>query len=211
MSTLVSRRTLLVASAGALMSSATSFDVEAKQDGRAVPPIPLFLRVVGLDGNAVAEPALVDKSVEAATSVFGQHGVAFFEAKARTTVEAKFADVITRDDRDAFAAIWLPGVINVFVVRKLEDVDEPGRARMGVAWRCLRDLKKKYVIVAAYAREVVLAHELGHFLGNPHSKVKNNLMSYDHDEGGVVFIDGGQARVARATARQLFAAKMLTR
>ncbi len=211
MSTLVSRRTLLVGGAGALMSSATSFDVDAKQDGDAVPPIPLFLRVVGLDGSAVAEPALVDKSVEAATRIFGQHGVSFFEAEARTMVEAKFADVITRDDRDAFAALWLPGVINVFVVRKLGDVDEPGRARMGVAWRCLRDLEKKYVIVAAYAREVVLAHELGHFLGNGHSKIKNNLMSYDHDESGGVFIDRDQARVARATARQLFAAKKLAR
>lgn len=82
---------------------------------------------------------------------------------------------------------------------------------MGVAWRCLRDLEKKYVLVAAYAREMVLAHELGHFLGNPHSNVKNNLMSYDHDEHGLVFIDGTQARVARATARQLFAKKKLTR
>ena len=33
-----------------------------------------------------------------------------------------------------------------------------------------------------------LAHELGHFLGNGHAYVKNNLMSYERD-GGEVFLD----------------------
>ena len=54
----------------------------------------------------------------------------------------------------------------------------------------------------------VMVTLLGHFLGNPHSYVKNNLMSYDRD-GGKVFLDDAQGQKARKTARALFASKEL--
>jgi hypothetical protein len=69
-------------------------------------------------------------------------------------------------------------------------------------------LKQRYVIVSSAARETTLAHELGHFLGNPHSFVKNNLMSYERD-GGQVFLDESQGAISRKTARLLFAKKEL--
>ena len=209
MSTVLSRRTLLMASAGGLVGATSSLQAAARSDSDTVPPVPLFVRVVTVDGSAVVNAAVVDDAITQAVGIFGEHGLSFVEARPRATIDPAFADVITRDDRDRFAALVLPGMVNVFVVRKLEDVDEPGRVRMGVAWRCLRDLEKKYVLVASYARAKVMAHELGHFLGNPHSKVKNNLMSYEHEEGARVFLDAAQARVAKATARQLFASKKL--
>jgi hypothetical protein len=209
------RRSLLVAGASAMLArrarAAGHGDGTGSADAHAsIPSIPLFVRIVSTPSGAVAAPAFVDASLTEAARIFGEHGLAFVERRARGAVDASHADVVSRADRDAFAALLLPGAINVFVVRTLEDVDEPGRRRMGVAWRCLRDLEKKYIVLAAYARPAVLAHELGHFLGNPHSKVRNNLMSYEHDEGARVVLAPAQARVARETARRLFAEERLS-
>lgn len=172
--------------------------------------VPLFIRIVTVEGTPVAERSLLDDQLTVAAPIYAEHALAFAEAKPRANVVAR-ADVITREDRDSFASLYEPGAINVFVVRHLEDVDEPGRTRMGVAWRCRQDLAKKVVIMAAYARPAVLAHELGHFLGNPHSKVKNNLMSYEHEEGARIFLDAMQGGRARQTARDLFASGALKR
>jgi hypothetical protein len=103
----------------------------------------------------------------------------------------------TRADRDALASELETGVINVFVVESLRDVDEPDRYRMGVCWR--RGDGKPFVIVASNARPTVLAHELGHFFGNGHSTVPNNVMSYVRTDAEV-FFDAKQIGVIRATA-----------
>jgi hypothetical protein len=65
---------------------------------------------------------------------------------------------------------------------------------MGVAWTFGQ--ATRYVILAAYAKEAVLAHELGHYLGNPHSAVPDNVMSYER-KGGELFFDEAQGRVMR--------------
>jgi hypothetical protein len=116
----------------------------------------------------------------------------------------------TRADRDALADAMQPGVANVFVVASLRDVDTPALMRMGVCWRKLSNLAKRYVIVASSAMPTTLAHELGHFLGNGHAYVKNNLMSYERD-GGKVFLDVAQARRSRTTAARLLSARELVR
>lgn len=170
-----------------------------------VPPVPLLVRAIR--GLAV-EP--LGGWLTNANEVYAPHHLSFVEAAAaRADLVGVPAEVVTRADRDAYAGLLVPGAVNVFVVERLMDVDEPGRTRMGVAWRCLRDLEKRYVIVAAYAKPFVLAHELGHFLGNPHSKVRNNLMSYEHDEGVRPFLDDAQGATARTAALTLFAEKKL--
>jgi hypothetical protein len=82
-------------------------------------------------------------------------------------------------------------------VESLRDVDEPDRYRMGVCWR--RGDGKPYVIVSATARPTVLAHELGHFFGNGHSSVPNNVMSYIRTDAEV-FFDAKQIAIVRSTA-----------
>ena len=112
----------------------------------------------------------------------------------------------SRADRDALARYAERSVIDVFVVRTLEDVDTPGILRMGVCWQ---GPGRRYVVVAQSARPTVLAHELGHFFGNhEHSKTKNNLMSYDRD-GGTVFLDDGQKAVIRSVSAQYLTSGLL--
>lgn len=171
-------------------------------------------RKIDKDGKSTLEPVVartfIDEQLAQTNAIFGEWKIRFVEASASRNLDAKHAQLETRADRDAVADAMLAGVINVFFVDSLRDVDDPKNFRMGVTWRKLSNLKKKYVIVAASAQKTTMAHELGHFLGNDHSSVKNNLMSYDRD-GAKVFLDATQAAKARKTATALFALKELTK
>ena len=87
------------------------------------------------------------------------------------------------------------------VVSSLRDVDEPERMRMGVCWGPRAEQSARFVVVSSIARPSVLAHELGHYHGLPHSRVRNNVMSYDRDPGSEIAFDEAQARTIRASAR----------
>ena len=125
---------------------------------------------------------------------------------------AAHAELETRADRHALARFMRPRAINWFVVASLRDVDEPSRFRQGVHWRPrLRGAPggAHFVIVSAIAGPTVLAHELGHFFGNPHSTVPGNLMSYDRGEGPPV-LDAVQRQRIAARAREMLASGELT-
>lgn len=153
----------------------------------------------------VVDDAWIGKQVDAANGLFGLIGVTF-----RWTLEKVLpdtnAEMHTRSDRDALTPLTEPGVIDVFVVRALEDVDEPGRYRRGVCWTGRGG--KRFIVLSRIAPPTVLAHELGHFFGNPHSTEKNNVMSYDRD-GGSIFFDERQAATTARFSREFFASGRL--
>ncbi|MBX3263688.1 MAG: hypothetical protein KF782_28710 [Labilithrix sp.] len=148
-------------------------------------------------GERVVDDAWVERQIDDANGFFAPLGTRF-----RWTIEKELAEphgeLHARADRDALTPLTETNVIDVFVVRALEDVDEPGRYRMGVCWTGRGG--KRFIVVARTARPTVLAHELGHFFGNrQHSTVVNNLMSYTRD-GGTVFLDARQiATIQRST------------
>ncbi|NUN16304.1 MAG: matrixin family metalloprotease [Myxococcales bacterium] len=86
--------------------------------------------------------------------------------------------VKTKDDRDRLGegGRYNKGVIAVFLVHELHDVDKPGVIR-GVHWRHRSRPEQRWVIVSKIAPFLVLAHELGHFFGLPHSKETGSLMN----------------------------------
>ena len=175
-------------------------------------PIPLRIwvaqRVVeGEAPSAVVTATFVSDQLSEANRLFGGFDLSF-EDRVEHGLIVNLTDLETRADRNALAGQLAKGSCNVFFVGRLRDVDDPQLNRMGVMWRNLANLKQKYVIVSSQARETTLAHELGHYLGNGHSGVKNNLMSYERD-GGEVFLDEKQGAKARKTARALFASKEL--
>jgi hypothetical protein len=179
--------------------------VHAKKPEAAIPALPVIVAVAqqpGPDGapQPVRDRAWVDAQLAQAERLFGVHGVRF-EARAVRPLDARFARLETKDDRDALASELAPGVVNVFVVASLRDVDDPTLLRMGVHWRKRKALSKHYVIVSSTAMPTTLAHELGHFFGNGHSQVVNNVMSYQRTDDSAVFFDELQARKIRSFAR----------
>lgn len=109
--------------------------------------------------------------------------------------------------RDALATLAKPQRINVFLVEALRDAEVKDVYRLGVTWDSRIAPLRRYVILAADAKDSSLAHELGHFFGIPeHSPTKNNLMSYDRDDD-LVFLDDGQKARIRAGAARLLASK----
>ena len=149
----------------------------------------------GADGKSVATGDWLASQLASAEAVFAPFGVAFAKT-AGTSLGAGVARVETRADRDAFAGQAMPHSIDVFVVESLRDVDEPDTMRRGVHWHAPSGTH--YVILVGTAPPGVLAHELGHYFGNPHSKVVDNVMSYERSEPGAhVFFDADQgARIA---------------
>ncbi len=192
---------------------------ESRAEGRTtapakLPSLPIRPRIAVVSSTGtepkskpIVDAAFVAEQLENAQRLFGAFGVGFALDDARD-LDAKHLALETRSDRDALA-VWLDSTaINVFFVESLRDVDNPDRYRMGVTWRKLTDLKKKYIVVASSARPTTMAHELGHYFGLDHTSVKNNLMSYDRD-GGTVFLDQKQGAIIRTRADYFYGSKEL--
>jgi hypothetical protein len=212
---LIALRALVVAAVAAplalawpsLAESAAIASLPERPDDAPLPTVPLSIAVARDVTDAGVAPVQNDAWIAAQLAeverLFTPYGLSFATVESRAIAPAQ-AHAETRRDRDAFAAALHPGVVNVFVVASLRDVDDPSRMRMGVCWSPRGDSVARYVIVSSIARPSVLAHELGHYFGNPHSKVPNNVMSYDRTAGVAPFFDDAQGKVLRRTARALF-------
>jgi hypothetical protein len=177
----------------------TSGEKRAMADDEPVLTMPVAVRAVSIDGERVVDDAWVEAEWAAVDRLYAGIGIRFDRRWAEPLPETS-ARLETKEDRDALGEHFVDGKINVFFVKALLDIDEIGRIRMGVCWRT--PARKRFVAVASNAKPTVLAHELGHFLGNGHSKVVDNVMSYDRT-GGPVFFDAVQKKTMRATALQL--------
>ena len=156
-------------------------------------------------GARVVDDAWVNAQIDEANRLFAPLGTRF-----RWTLEKELAEphgeMHTRADRDALTPLTERDAIDVFLVRALEDVDEPGRMRMGVCWTGRGG--KRFLVVSRIAAPSVLAHELGHFFGNPHSQVLNNVMSYSRD-GSPPFFDAVQMATIKRSSSQFIASGRL--
>lgn len=200
-------QTAVLASAGFSNSAFAHQKKSAAQAPAPIPALPLAISIALENNQPVRNDDWIDAQIAEAAALFSLCGVSFKKAQSRT-MDSRYAHLQTRKDRDALKEEMAKGHINVMVVNTLKDVDDPSLYRMGVHWRPQSDLKKHFVIVAASAMQTTLAHELGHFFGNGHSSVKNNVMSYDRD-GGNVFFDNAQQTKIKNFARIYIRSKEL--
>lgn len=198
----VRRRPLL---AFAATSALIGTDAFAKKDVD-VPALALDIAIAQFEGQPVVSDEWVNRQVSEAQRLMSAHGVTVGLVERRTLGEDR-AVLENADDRDAMSQHLAPKVINAFIVKSLRDVDKPDRFIRGVRWRNRRDLRKDYVILATIAGPFTLCHELGHFLGNGHSYVVNNVMSYKHEDYDKIAFDKSQGNKMRLVARRLLATK----
>jgi len=116
------------------------------------------------------------RHVAHANKHFAKIGVGFV-LRPTIRLPAAHRHLRTRGDRDALVKRTArDGSISLFLVDRLDNVDEPGEIR-GVHWRYRADRRRRAVILSTKARTWVLTHELGHFFGLPHSRFDISLMN----------------------------------
>jgi hypothetical protein len=175
----------------------------ARASARAIVRLGLAVHVAREEGEPVADEAFIDRQLETANRIFAPYGVQF-ERRERHERDARAARMETRGDRDALGAFVRAHWINVFVVASLMDVDEPQHVRRGVHWHSASHAPAHYLILSRISFDAVLAHELGHFLGNPrHSETPGNLMSYHHTDVLPFLDEPQQRRLQRSVAAYL--------
>lgn len=137
----------------------------------------LAVHVITLEGEPVVGVAWLRAQVAAANRLFAAIGVAFEVVRVEAEDGAR-ADVVTRLDRDHLGrADFDRGVVHVYVVRSLADVDVPGEVIRGVHWRDRSGGGRRWIILSSIAEAQVLPHELGHFFGLPHSRYRESIMN----------------------------------
>ncbi len=141
----------------------------------------LAVHVVTSDGTPQGEPVQtplwLHDQVAHANALFAAISVGF-EVASVDAQPAAVGDVQTRGDRDQLGkAIFTRGVVHVFVVERLADVDIDGEVIRGVHWRYRPDTAKRWIILSSIGSSTVMAHELGHFFGLPHSTYRVSIMN----------------------------------
>jgi hypothetical protein len=159
-------------------------------------------------GVRVVDDAWVEAQIAEANRLFEPLGTRFRWVHEKPLPDAN-ASMHSRGDRDALTSLTEKnGFVDVFLVRELEDVDEPGTYRRGVCWTGRGG--KRFIIVSQIAGGSVLAHELGHFFGNPHVQVTDNLMSYSRTPGTPPFLEDEQkVRIQNFSARFLASGRLI--
>jgi hypothetical protein len=176
--------------AALVVAAALGFAVPAI--ARAPVTLGIVFHVAEVDGHPVADDAFLDARLERANQLYAPYGVAFAKKKV-VPLGAAHAVLETRADRDALGAFVKRGTIDCFVVRSFRDVDDPRELRRGVHWRT-RAGASFVILSATFGGPTVLAHELGHYLGNPrHSEAPGNLMN-PQDPGETPVLDAAQLR-----------------
>lgn len=149
-------------------------------------------------GKPLADTGWLSAEIDTAEGLFAPFGVHFARVDG-APLDARMAHMETRDDRNALASHVTAHEIDVFVVGSLRDVDDPAQIRHGVHWHAPSGAH--YLILTASASPNVLAHELGHYFGNSHSHVLDNVMSYERS-GAPVFFDAEQGKRIAGRARE---------
>jgi len=170
--------------------------------------VPVLFHVAPGPTGPVVDATFLKAQLAHANTVFLELGIELVAVEVRQEPQ-QGARLVSRADRDRLARLLSPRVLNVFVVATLMDVDEPGRERRGVHWRVRRDPRLHFVVVSAISGPYVLAHELGHYFGNPeHSQTPGNLMSYLHTEA-VPMLDSEQRERVWATLQRMLTQREL--
>ena len=169
--------------------------------------IPLRFRVVHIGGRPTKSKRWLARQIRVANRVFAPTGLRF-QAAGVAPLSGEHAVLDDRHDRNQLSRYLERGVVNVYVVGDMRDVDNQNEWRRGVHWRLPWQPDQHFLVLTSIAPPTTLAHELGHYFGNRrHRMIRGNIMSYDH--GPRPRFDPDQERRVRDTARTLLRSHQL--
>lgn len=194
--------------ASTFVAAASSCPVESKHC------FGISAHIVEAEGQSVQTPAWFASHVEQANLLFAPIGVGF-EVIEADMLDASAADIDDRGERDRLGRTqFTRGVIHVFLVRRLADVDIAGEVIRGVHWRDRADRDRRWIILSSIASSRVLAHELGHFFGLRHATDQRSIMNKEPGEipwSERMFIDTEYRRMKARTRAMLESGALVER
>ena len=136
------------------------------------------LFVVLEDGEPVQSAKWWAAEAARANDLFAPMDVGF-ELAAVHFIGAGWAHIDNRLTRDRLGRRDRePGLVHVFMVRQLDDVDIEGNLLYGVHWRDRGRAGQRWIILSARdGSATTFAHEAGHYFGLPHSSYAVSIMN----------------------------------
>ena len=190
-------------------------DVGALDDIPTASKLQLGVRVFAVedDQHAAASREWFQARIRHANRLFGVIGVEF-RVVSWERVHAASAAVGTRAERDALGAERAhQGQVDVYLVRRLTDVDAPPNEIRGVHWRLRRNTSARWIIMSEISGSMVLAHELGHFFSLPHGAEVTSIMNKRPRERprweNRVFTSGEQVVMRAALEKMLVSGRLV--
>ncbi len=137
----------------------------------------VHLHVVTREGEWAQSPEWLATQLAEANRHFEKIHSAFKIVDA-DEIGREWAHIATREQRDDLGRNrFSRGVIHLFLIEQLDDVDAPGEQIRGLHWRQRSKISKRWVLLSKIAPTMVLAHEFGHFFGLPHSTYAASIMN----------------------------------
>lgn len=167
--------------AAAQSASAAAGDSSTKHRKRAESSQTTYHFAIRLLATEATRDAWIARQIAYANDRYADVGIAFhLQAKEKLDPAFRVVDGAQARDRVGRHAVRRGEILWV-VPERLVDLDGATRRR-GVHWRDRADARsedqrRRWIIVTADADPFVLAHELGHFFGLPHSKEAASFMN----------------------------------
>lgn len=129
------------------------------------------------NGKRLASGKWFAERVREADRLFAPISVGFRVLYAET-IGSEWKTIDTRKQRDEVGRDRFGrGVAQIYITSRLSDVDVAGEEIRGVHWRDRQEVKRRWIILSTIGSPLVLAHELGHFFGLPHSTYNESIMN----------------------------------